>query len=326
MKNIIFKYFILFIQKTSIMVGGQAVINGVMMRVPGAHATAVRNFQGEIKVSYTQYISKVEKLNIQNIPIVRGFIHLIDSMQIGYKTLDWSAKVSEQEVEKTNKFFDILLSILSIFFAIILFMGIPYYLTNLGLTSTLQDNNLVFNFFAGVLRMIIFLIYLILLSQLKDIKVLFQYHGAEHKVVYNFESGKKLSINNAKEFSRKHPRCGTSFMFIIMVVTIITYSFVDTLVSNMFNIKFTLISRIGFHLICLPFVAGAGYEVLKFLSRRQDYKFFRGLSKPGLWLQNITTNEPTEEQLEVSIKALESAFNNDLSDFEGKQHVADAIG
>ena len=329
MKNLLFKYFIIFIQKTSIMVGGQAVINGVMMRVPGAYATAVRDLTGAIQVSSARYISKVEKLNIQNTPIIRGFVHLIDSMQIGYKTLDWSAKVSEQEASKTNKFMDILLSIFSILFAITLFMGIPYYLTELGLAASSQNNNLIFNLFAGILRMIIFLFYLILLSQLNDIKVLFQYHGAEHKVVYNFESGKKISVNNAKQFSTKHPRCGTSFMFIIMIVTIITYSFVDTLVANAFNIQFTLISRIGFHLICLPIVAGTGYEVLKFLSKMQEYSLFRALSLPGLWLQNITTKEPDQDQLEVSINALQAAFiinYCNYSHYEGKKHVADAIG
>jgi uncharacterized protein YqhQ len=161
---------------------------------------------------------------------------------------------------------------------------------------------------------------------LKEIKKLFQYHGAEHKVVFNFESGEKLSIENAKTFSTKHPRCGTSFMFIIMIVTIIIYSFIDTFIANIFKINFNIFNRILIHLLFLPMVAGFGYETLKFLSKMQKYFLFRMLSQPGLWLQNITTKEPNNEQLAVSIKALESAFQNNMSNYEGKKHIADAIG
>jgi len=325
MKNILFKYFILLFQKTSIMVGGQAVINGVMMRVPGAYATAVRLKTGEIKVQYNRYIAKVEKYKVQNIPVVRGFIHLIDSMKIGYKTLDWSAETSEESTEKSNIFIEKTLSVVSVVFVITLFMGIPYYLAELGLAN-ISSNNIIFNLVAGIFRLIIFIIYLVLLSQLKEIKKLFQYHGAEHKVVFNFESGEKLSIENAKTFSTKHPRCGTSFMFIIMIVTIITYSFIDTFIANIFKINFNIFNRILIHLLFLPMVAGFGYETLKFLSKMQKYFLFRMLSQPGLWLQNITTKEPNNEQLAVSIKALESAFQNNMSNYEGKKHIADAIG
>jgi len=308
------------------MVGGQAVINGVMMRVPGAYATAVRTPSGKIETQSMNHIPKVEKFRLQNIPILRGFIHLIDSMQIGYKTLDWSAKTSEEESAATHPFIETLLTFFSIIVGITLFMGIPYYLTELGLSASNFNNNLTFNLLAGLIRMLVFVLYLIILSQLKDVKILFQYHGAEHKVIYNFESGKKLSIDHSKSFSTKHPRCGTSFMFIVMIVTIITYSFVDTLIANILNINFSLLFRISIHLLFLPIVAGTGYEVLKFLSTKQDYFIFRILSKPGLWLQSITTKEPNDDQLAVSIMALETAFNNNLSDYEGKEHIAEAIG
>ena len=325
MKNILFKYFILLCHKTSIMVGGQAVINGVMMRVPGAYATAVRLKTGEITVQYNKYITKVEKYNLQKMPIIRGFVHLIDSMKIGYQTLDWSAEVSEENTEKNNIFVEKILTFISIVFIITLFMGIPYYLAELGLAN-ISNNNIAFNLVAGFFRLIIFIVYLILLSQLKEIKKLFQYHGAEHKVVFNFESGEKLSIENAKIFSTKHPRCGTSFMFIIMIVTIITYSFVDTFIATIFKINFNIFNRIMIHLLFLPIVAGLGYETLKFLSKMQKYFLFRMLSQPGLWLQSITTKEPNSKQLAVSIKALESAFQNKMSSYEGKKHIADAIG
>ena len=323
MKQLFYKYLFILINKSSIMVGGQAVIEGVMMRVPGAYATAVRDPHGIIQINYNKHISIVEKYKLIQVPILRGFLHLIDSMKIGYKTLDWSSKISEADNQKTNQYIDIFLSLMSILFAIFLFMGIPYYLTDLFFST---NDNILFNIFAGSLRIFIFILYLLILSQLKDVKRLFQYHGAEHKVVFNFESGKKITILNAQQFSTYHPRCGTSFMFIIMIVTIVTYSFIDSTLVNIFDFNFNVFMRIGLHLLCLPFVAGLGYEVLKFLSRHQTNIVFYILSSPGLWLQRITTKNPTDSQIEVSIAALNAAFNNDLFKFEGKKHVAEAIG
>ena len=169
--------------------------------------------------------------------------------------------------------------------------------------------------------------YLILISQLKDVKRLFQYHGAEHKVVYNFESGEALNIKNAKQFSTKHPRCGTSFIFIIMLVTIFSHAILDYLALTLYFEKLTIPIRLTLHILFLPLIAGIGYEVLKFLATKQKIMFFAALSKPGLWLQSITTKEPTENQLEVSLVALEAAFGEDrLKDYSGKQFIADAIG
>tara|TARA_B100000579_G_C22828580_1_gene854627 strand:- start:1820 stop:2443 length:624 start_codon:yes stop_codon:yes gene_type:complete len=207
-------------------------------------------------------------------------------------------------------------------------MVIPYFITQLSINkyAGLSNNEFLFNTFAGLLRIMVFLLYLYLISKLQEIQNLFQYHGAEHKVVYNFESGKSLSPDNAKKFSTKHPRCGTSFVFILMLVTIITYAITDSFVSYLQLISFTIFSRILFHLALLPIVAGIGYEVLKFLAKRQDNIIFSFLSKPGLLLQNITTNEPDKDQLEVSIAALKAAFGDDLKQFEGQQFNADAIG
>ena len=177
------------------MVGGQAVLNGVMMRVPGYYATAVRNPQREIVVNRQKHQSLVEQYSFNNILILRGFLHLIDSMKIGFKTLDWSAKISE-EGQKSNKILDFLMTIFSIFFAISLFMGIPYLLTNYGLNNFFNNlnNDFIFNTVAGLLRILIFLLYLFFISRIQEVKQLFQYHGAEHKVVYNFESGKKNKL------------------------------------------------------------------------------------------------------------------------------------
>ena len=332
MNNSIYKYLILFINKSSIMVGGQAVIEGVMMRVPGFYATAVRNPSGVIELKRQAYEPLVERLGLSRLPILRGFLHLVDSMRVGFKTLDWSASIAEEQTTSQNALVSGFMTIASIGFTIMIFMGIPYLLTDYILTGTLIkdisiNNELLFNVIAGFIRMSCFIIYLYILSKLKDIKTLFQYHGAEHKVVYNFESGKKLTIDNALSFSTKHPRCGTSFVFILMFVTILTYAVTDSFINGVFNYEFSIITRILIHLLFLPLIAGLGYEVLKFLSARQHIFIFSALSKPGLWLQNITTSEPTSDQLEVSLAALITAFGNDkIKEFEGQKYNADAIG
>ena len=331
MKNIFYKYLILLINKTSIMVGGQAVIEGVMMRVPGYYATAVRNPNGEISIKRKKYIPLVERLNLTKFPIIRGFLHLVDSMKVGFSTLEWSGQIAEEESNNENSILSFIMTICSIAFTIMLFMGIPYLLTEYFqknfLHSITINQELIFNLIAGMIRMSLFICYLYILSTLKDIKRLFQYHGAEHKVVYNFESGKKLNIENAATFSTKHPRCGTSFVFILMLVTILTYSITDSFISVIFHYEFSIITRVLIHLLFLPLIAGIGYEVLKFLSTKQHILFFNLLSKPGLWLQNITTSEPTSDQLEVSLTALKTAFGDEeIHRLEGKEFNADAIG
>ena len=326
MKKIFLNQFIIFLSKTSIMVGGQAVINGVMMRVPGFYATAVRNAESHIIIDRHPHQSLVDNYNLTKIPILRGFLHLIDSMKIGFQTLEWSASIAEDNTP-SNKIINFLMTLFSIAFAVSLFMGIPYLLTEFTLSlNNFSNNQFLFNSFAGFLRIMIFLLYLYCISKLEDIACLFQYHGAEHKVVYNFEAGSSVSVQNAQKFSTKHPRCGTSFVFILMLVTILTYAIADSLIASAGLLKFTVFSRILFHLLLLPFVAGLGYEVLKFLASKQNNPFFATLSKPGLWLQNITTKEPTDDQVEVSIEALNAAFDNNLNKFKGQKFNADAMG
>ena len=321
------KQLILLVYKSSIMVGGQAVIEGVMMRVPGFYATAVRDKKGALHLHRESLTPLTEKYKLNNIPIIRGFFHLIDSMKIGFKELEWSSKIIDPQ-EETSKLQDILMSIFSVVFTIFLFMGIPYFVTELSLKSQpyLYRNEFTFNIIAGFLRIAVFLLYLIILSRLKEIKTLFEYHGAEHKAVYNFESGKKINVKNAQKFSTKHPRCGTSFVFILMIVTIFTYSIIDSLFVYMVPLDLNMPLRILLHLSCLPVVSGIGYEVLKFLAKKQNNIVFRFLSSPGLWLQHITTSEPTDEQLEVSIAALHAAFGDKINLYEGKEFQADAIG
>ena len=321
------KQFYYLVCKSSIMVGGQAVMEGVMMRVPGYYATAVRDKDEKIHTHRNIFKPLAEHYQMQYFPIVRGFLHLVDSMKIGFKELEWSANIVDPQ-DKPNKIQEALLSIVSIFFTISLFMGIPYLITEFSLKS--QDyfihNQFNFNVFAGFLRIIIFLLYLIVLSQLKEIKTLFEYHGAEHKVVYNFESGEKINIQNAQQFSTQHPRCGTSFIFILMIVTVFTYSIIDSAFVALMSIELNMFLRILLHLCFLPIVSGIGYEVLKFLAKKQNNILCRYLTIPGLLLQNITTKEPKNEQVEVSIVALNTAFGTTLEKYQGRTFTADAIG
>ena len=326
-----FKIFSLLLMKSSILVGGQAVIEGVMMRVPGAYATAVRLKDKSITVQRHSFHSIIEKHNMNRFVIIRGMIHLYESMKMGYQTLDWSANMQEEEQKKLSsptlfsKIQDTALSLFSVGFAITLFFYLPLFFTHY--IEGIINQPFLFNIFSGIIRITIFLLYLILISQLKDVKRLFQYHGAEHKVVYNFESGKSLNVENAKTFSTQHPRCGTSFVFIIMLVTIFSHAILDYLALMLVFEELTITIRLTLHLIFLPFIAGIGYEVLKFLATKQHIVFFSTLSKPGLWLQNITTKEPTEDQLEVSLKALETAFGDkQLKNYSGKKFIAEAIG
>ena len=323
MKYII-KIINLFLMKSSILVGGQAVIEGVMMRVPGAYATAVRLKDKSIVFKKHHFKSIIEKHRLEKFYFLRGMIHLFESMKIGYSTLDWSAQLNDETHGQNNKFVDGLMTIISVLFAMSLFIFLPLYGTSYFFNDII-NKPFYFNIIAGLIRISIFLTYLICISRINDVKRLFEYHGAEHKTVYNFESGDELNIKNASQFSTKHPRCGTSFVFIIMLVTIFSYAVLDSIALIFIN-ELTYIYRIFFHILCLPLVSGIGYEVLKFLAKHQNNLFCKILSQPGLWLQHITTNNPSEQQLEVAICALKAAFGDNLNDYAGKKFTADAIG
>ena len=325
MLYLVYRSVLLTVMRSTILVGGQAVIEGVMMRVPGAYATAVRKSDGSIIFDHHQFQSKVLKNKVYSLPILRGMVHLYESMKIGYQTLQWSSEMSEPDY-KTNQILDSFLSFLSIIFSITLFVGIPIFAADfLQNYFFLTKNTVTFNLISGSVRISIFLIYLISISFMKDIKRLFQFHGAEHKIVYNFESGKPLLISHANSFPKEHPRCGTSFLFIVMLVSIFSYSIIDFFAIKM-GLELTIINRLLLHIPCLPIVAGFSYEVLKITAKFQNHLFFRILAFPGILLQKITTKTPNNEQLEVAINALKHAFGDDLKKYEGKQFDADAIG
>jgi len=316
------KSLLLITMKPSILVGGQAVIEGVMMRVPGSYATAVRDPNGEIHIQKEDFTSITELSSFWKRPIFRGMASLYESMKMGMKTLNYSADIAMPEEEPQSKLSEFLSTVFAISLAVFLFMIAPMWVTTTILD--IEKDAFWFNLVSGGFRILFFIIYLLIISLLSDVKRLFQYHGAEHRVVYNFESGKDVNVENAQVFPTQHPRCGTSFLFIVLLSAILVFAFVDTLVIGALG-TISLPLRLLFHLPLIPFVSGIGYELIKLSSKRNSL-VFRILKKPGLWLQNITTKNPEDEMIEVSIKALEKAFGDRYDEMLGKEYTAEAIG
>ena len=316
---------ILLTMKPNILVGGQAVIEGVMMRVPGAFSTAVRNPNGEIIIKREKFRSVVEYSKFWSKPIFRGMASLYEAMKMGMATLQWSADVSFPD-EKRDGLLDELIdygtSLFSILLAIGLFMFLPMWITTQLLQ--IEKEAVWFNLSSGAFRIIFFIIYLFMISLMSDIKRLFQYHGAEHKVVYNFESGKEINSINAQSFPTQHPRCGTSFMFIVLISAIVVFSLVDTIFIYFYG-SISLFDRLLFHLPFIPLVSGISYEIIKLTAKYNNF-LFHILKAPGIWLQNITTKEPDDKMIEVSISALKNAFGDEFENYRGKKYTAEAIG
>ena len=319
------KTILLSIMKPTILVGGQAVIEGVMMRVPGAYATAVRDPEGKIHVDRHDFKSISERSNLWKKPILRGMAGLFEAMKMGMATLQWSADIAipEEKDKEKKPIVEFLSSLFAICLAISLFMILPMWITTKLLD--VEREAVAFNMVSGGFRICFFVVYLFLISLMKDVRRLFQYHGAEHRVVYNFESGKNINITNAQSFPTQHPRCGTSFMFIVLLSAIIVFSIIDTIVMSVTG-HISLPIRLMVHLPMIPFVAGVSYEIIKVTARKGDSIIFRMLRAPGLWLQNITTRKPEDKMVEVAITALKEAFGDKFDEMSGKEYVAEAIG
>lgn len=312
-------------QETIMPVGGQAVIEGVMMRSPKRIATAIRRASGEIEIKTQDFESFIQRKKIFNIPIIRGAITLIEVMVLGIKTLQWSADKAMEDLEeedrkngkkvkeKKKKGMSNLGAIFTVAFALLLgislFFILPLYLTTE--IFSIEREALLFNFVSGVIRIIFFLVYVWGISLMKDVKRLFQYHGAEHKSIFTFEQKIFLSPENAQKFLTFHPRCGTSFLVMVMVISLIFFAFLDSIIMYYYG-DINLFIRLITHIPLIPVVGGIGYEAIKTSSKRADSKFVRILITPGLWLQRITTNEPDLKQLEVAITALKAALGEDF--------------
>jgi uncharacterized protein YqhQ len=290
-------------------VGGQAVIEGVMMRSKNNVVTAVRK---KGKIIYKEDKLK-KKSKFSQLFFVRGISNLIEMLIIGVKTLNWSAAQQVDDEEDLSSWAVTLTLIIAFAFGIVLFVLLPYALTYLlGLKET--QNPVWFNIIDGIIKVGILILYLYLISLMKDIKTVFQYHGAEHKAVFCYEDNKKLTVENAKKYSTFHPRCGTAFLMIVIIIGIFLFSFIPALTEliypNIDNINWILKRTILFitRILLLPIVAGFSYEILKFGAKHQDNPIFRTLTLPGLWIQKITTQQPNKKQLEVAIAALKKVL------------------
>jgi len=292
-------------------VGGQAVIEGVMMRGCAGVATAVRKEDGEIEVSLEEMIPFTKRNRLFGLPIIRGFISLIDSLVVGIKTLNYSASFFEEETEVSgfDKWFqgvfkeksnDIIIGIslvLSLIFSVLIFFILPTFAANIFKRFNVVSGTIGLNIIEGIIRVAIFLVYIYLIGKMEDINRVFQYHGAEHKSIFCYENEGELTPENAKKFGRLHPRCGTNFMFLVMIVSIILFSLTGWK---------SIWQRILYRVILLPIVSGVTYEMIKWMGK-SDSALSRGLAYPGLMLQKLTTREPDLDQLEVAIKALKKA-------------------
>ncbi|MHB8059172.1 MAG: DUF1385 domain-containing protein [Desulfuromonadaceae bacterium] len=295
-------------------VGGQAVIEGVMMRAPRAVAIAVRRPDGEIIVKKELIVPLSERFPLVKLPIIRGAVALFTSLIIGIKALNFSANeaMTEDEKESVNSKKNgkdgsselsswAMAGTMSVAFGfgICLFFLFPLYLTKL-LTPVIGDNNIVFNLVDGVIRVVVFLLYIWAISRMEDIQRVFQYHGAEHKSIFAFEDNIELTVDNVRPYNRLHPRCGTSFLLIVMLVSIAVFSLIPQI--------WPFYLKAGSRIILLPMIAGISYEFLKWSATHDSHPLVKMVITPGLALQRLTTREPDDSQIEVAIRAMNEAL------------------
>ncbi len=311
-------------------VGGQAVIEGVMMRAPGKVATAVRTSDGSVVVRENAFRSLTEKGRLFKLPVVRGAIGLVEMLAIGVSTLNFSAEVALRDLPggggdngkdgekrpaaaptEPNKLR------IGLTVAVALLAGLAiFFVTPLFVTSLLFNVNqepLAFNLIAGSIRIALFLAYLAAIAMMKDVQRLFAYHGAEHKAVFTFEKGEELTVEHAARQSRFHPRCGTSFLLIVLLAAILSFALLDALLIRQLG-TITILTRLLTHLPLIPVVGGISYEFIRVSARKSGTPVGKMIVAPGLWLQRITTREPDDSQLEIALIALRAAL--------GKEHAS----
>lgn len=308
-------------------IGGQAVIEGVMMRNGNDYAVAVRKPDQTIEVKKDQFIGLNAKWHMKKVPIIRGVLAFIDSLVLGMSTLTYSASFYEDEEEtekekdkdkdkdkdgKSDAVFMGLTVALSVVIAVVLFMLTPFFISSLF--GKVIKSPMALAVIEGLIRIAIFFIYIVAISQMKDIQRVFMYHGAEHKTINCIEHGAELTPENAAKYSRLHKRCGTSFLLIVMVVSIICFMFIR--VDNM-------ALKIVLRVILVPVIAGVSYEIIQWAGRSESC-LVNIVSKPGLMLQKLTTREPDLEMLEVAIASIEAIY--DWRQFQAENAAADASG
>ena len=287
------------------LVGGQAVMEGVMMRSPHSYCVAVRKADGQIVTEESPLPRVSEKYPVFRYPVLRGLGTLGQAMWLGMKALRFSAHVAlegDGPQEKSSSVSSWMMGLnlaFSFLFFVFLYKFVPLLAaTELGKHFPSMHGRLAINIADGIIRIAIFLTFLFLISRMKDIRRVFEYHGAEHKVVFNFESGQPVTVENAQRFTTFHPRCGTSFLLVVMVLAMIVYALVP--VDG-------FVAKLAIRVALLPLIAGLSYELIRFAARRRG-SFLATLTAPGLWLQRVTTKPPSDDQAEIAIHALEGAM------------------
>ena len=281
---------------TDLAVGGQAVIEGVMMRDAHRTATAVRLPNGEIDVETRTVSSIRDRYPVLNLPLIRGSVIMVESLIIGMRALSFSAQAAGEEDEQMTKKEIAMTILFALVLASILFIVIPTGAAHLAAAYT--DDPIVFNLIEGGIRLMVFLLYIWGISFMGGIRRVFQYHGAEHKTIHCYEAGEALTVENVQKFPRLHPRCGTNFLLIVMVVAIVFHVF-----FGWPDLWLRILSRLAI----LPVVAGVSYEIIRFAGRSENH-LVHILITPGLWLQYLTTRLPADEMVEVAIESLKAVL------------------
>ena len=303
-------------------IGGQAVLEGVMMKNKEKYAVAVRKPDGEIEVEVETYQGLAHGSKFKELPFIRGIFNFLDSLILGTRALNYSASFYEEEEGKETKFdkamdkmsggngeklLSGIVTVISIMLAVGIFIVLPYFISSL-FESFIRNRSLM-AIIEGVIRIALFLLYVWGISAMKDIRRLYQYHGAEHKCINCIEKGRPLTVHNVMRSSRLHKRCGTSFIFFVMLVSIVLFFFIQV-----DNVAVKVILRI----LLMPVVAGSSYEIIR-LAGRTDNVFIKILSAPGMWIQRMTTREPDESMAEVAIASVEAVF-------DWKKYLQDTFG
>ena len=290
-------------------IGGQAVMEGVMMKNKERYAVAVRKPDQEIEVMTKEYKGIVKAQVWQKIPLVRGVLNFIDSLVLGMSTLMYSASFIEEEeepakrkdtAEKKKAKENAMMGgtvILSVVMAVAIFMILPYYLS--VLCSWFIENDMIVAVIEGILRLAIFIGYILLISRMKEIQRVFMYHGAEHKCINCIEHGLELNVENVRKSSKEHKRCGTSFLMFVIIISVILFLFIRV---------DSHVLRLVLRLVLVPVIAGVSYELLR-VAGRSDNPVINLISKPGLWMQGLTTKEPDDDMIEVGIASVEAVFD-----------------
>ena len=303
-------------------IGGQAVLEGVMMKNKEKYAVAVRKPDGEIEVEVETYQGLAHGSKFKELPFIRGIFNFLDSLILGTRALNYSASFYEEEEGKETKFdkamdkmsggngeklLSGIVTVISIMLAVGIFIVLPYFISSL-FESFIRNRSLM-AIIEGVIRIALFLLYVWGISAMKDIRRLYQYHGAEHKCINCIEKGRPLTVHNVMRSSRLHKRCGTSFIFFVMLVSIVLFFFIQ--VDN-------VAEKVILRILLMPVVAGISYEIIR-LAGRTDNVFIKILSAPGMWIQRMTTREPDESMAEVAIASVEAVF-------DWKKYLQDTVG